>query len=125
MKINLDLKIPSQMVIHNRSKRGCLTAYGETGLDGVIDRVKDGMREKYGRDLAFSNHTLRRTCGRRLWKQGVKIEIIQNILGHESPAMTYQYLGINLKDQDETMQSLDGYINSLTLQKKEILGVSQ
>ena len=39
--------------------------------------------------------------------------------------MTYQYLGINLKDQDETMQSLDGYINSLTLQKKEILGVSQ
>lgn len=125
MKKKPNQKVPPQMIIHNRSKRGCLSAYGETGLDGIIERVKEGMRKKFGRDFDFSNHTLRRTCGRRLWKQGVKIEIIQNILGHESPAMTYQYLGINLKDQDEAMRSLDGYIKSLTPPKKEILGVCQ
>lgn len=125
MKKNPGMNIPPQMIIHDRSRRGTLSAYGETGLDGVIERVKEGMHQKYQRKFDFSNHTLRRTCGRRLWKQGVKIEIIQNILGHESPAMTYQYLGINLKDQDEAMQSLDGYIKSLTTPKKEILGVSQ
>jgi len=124
-KANPNAKIPPEMIIHNRAKRGALKAYGESGLDGIVDRVRKGMEEKFGREFTFTNHTLRRTCGRRLWKQGVKIEIIQNILGHESPAMTYQYLGINLKDQDEAMRSLDGYINGLTPPKKEILGASQ
>lgn len=124
-KVNPSTIVPPQMIIHNRSRGGGLSGYGETGLDAIIERVRDGMKAKYGRDFDFSNHTLRRTCGRRLWKQGVKIEIIQSILGHESPAMTYQYLGINLKDQDEAMQTLDLFIKGLTPRKTEILGASQ
>lgn len=121
-KINPLVKVPLEMIIHNRTKRGCLNPYGETGLDEVVDRVRRGMEKKYGREFDFSNHTLRRTCGRRLWKQGVKIEVIQNILGHESPAMTYLYLGINLKDQDEAMNALDQYVKSLTPKNTAFLG---
>lgn len=52
----------------------------------------------------FSLHTLRRTFGRELWRSGVKITTIANILGHKSIEMTIRYLGINLDDQEIAMQ---------------------
>ncbi len=42
-----------------------------------------------------------------LKKRGQPIENIQQVLGHESPAMTYQYLGLDLDDQKETFDVLE------------------
>ena len=42
---------------------------------------------------------MRRTFGRRSFFNGARIEEIQNIYGHETPAQTYKYLGLKTKDQ--------------------------
>ena len=48
----------------------------------------------YGRKFDFSNHTLRRTFGRKQWKLGTPIETISEVLGHESVDVTKNYLGL-------------------------------
>jgi len=46
----------------------------------------------------FGTHTLRKTWGYRARKLGVPIELIQEKLGHRSPAVTRRYIGVT---QDE------------------------
>jgi len=46
----------------------------------------------------FGTHTLRKTWGYRARKLGVSIELIQEKLGHRSPAVTRRYIGVT---QDE------------------------
>lgn len=116
--------IPPEVFIHNRGKGGILKAYSESGLDGIMERILDGVEEMYGRDFNFSHHTMRRTLGRMLKKKGQPIENIQNILGHESPAMTYQYLGLDLDDQKDAFDVLEE-ANAFNTPKKGILRVSQ
>lgn len=99
--------IPQEVFIHNRGNRGALSAYSESGLDSVMERIINGMEEMYGRDFVFSHHTMRRTPGRTLHKKKQPIENIQHILGHEFPAMTYQYLGLDLDDQKEAFDVLE------------------
>lgn len=79
--------------------------YSESGLDGVMSRI--------GRHagVAFSNHDLRRTYGRLLWKAGVKLETISAMLGHSSVDVTLEYLGINLSDQEEAMQRFQEWLS--------------
>ena len=81
-------------------------AYGEhTG--SLDDAVIEPIRKAIG--FRFSNHTLRRTFGRRLFHAGVPIETIAKFLGHESTVETLKYLGINLDDMDEGMSKLAQY----------------
>src|SRR3990167_3392417 len=77
--------------------------YSESGLDGIMKRisVESGVR--------FSNHTLRRSFGRNLWKAGVPIETISEQIGHLSIDQTREYLGINLEDKAEAMKRLAEY----------------
>lgn len=99
--------IPPEVFIHDRGKNGTLKAYSESGLDGIMERVLTGMERMYGRNFKFSHHTMRRTLGRMMKKKGQPIENIQQVLGHESPAMTYQYLGLDLDDQKEAFDVLE------------------
>ncbi len=80
------------------NRYGKITGYNIHSVQSIIMRIieRTGIR--------FSCHTLRRTFGRELWRSGVKITTIANILGHESIEMTIKYLGINLDDQAEAMQ---------------------
>jgi integrase len=114
--------IPQEVFIHNRGKRGALSACSESGLDGVMERIITGMEEMYGRDLVFSHHTIRSTLGRILHKKKQPIENIQHILGHESPTMTYQYLGLDLDDQKESFDVLEEHIKDSASSKTGILG---
>lgn len=54
----------------------------------------------------FSNHTLRRTFGRQLWKNKVEIEKIAEIMGHESIDQTLRYIGVNMDDMSTAMSRL-------------------
>jgi hypothetical protein len=75
----------------------------------------------YARKFDFSNHTLRRSFGRRQWMLGTPIETIADMLGHESVEMTKRYLGLNLEDQDQPMKKQDEFVSSiLGYPKKDI-----
>ena len=62
------------------------------------------LRERLGFD--FTQHTLRRSYGRRLYHAGVKIETISKLLGHDDVRTTYKYLGINMDDMNDAMKIL-------------------
>jgi len=70
----------------------------------------------------FSNHDLRRTCGRMMHRAGVGIEQIARIFGHVDTGTTMHYLGLNLDDQDEAMMKLAQFQNSLLFLKRKSWG---
>ena len=53
-----------------------------------------------------------------MWKAGVPLEIIKEVLGHESVDTTIRYLGIRLDDMTEAMQKLSQYQKSLLAPEK-------
>jgi integrase/recombinase XerD len=116
-------QIPDSLLIYKHGAR--LYAYQKTGIDQILGRLRKKTELVYGRAFDFSNHTLRRTGGRMLWKAKVPLEVIKEILGHEDTKQTIRYLGLNLDDQDEAMNRLAQYQNSLSFPKKEILEASQ
>ena len=65
------------------------------------------LNEKAG--FKFTQHTLRRTFGRRMFHAGVKIETISKLLGHDDTATTYKYLGLNMDDMTDAMKMLENY----------------
>ena len=48
-----------------------------------------------------------------LYLTGARIEEIQHILGHETPGMTYRYLGLNANDQAAVLSEYDSFIQSI------------
>ncbi|MDD1770097.1 MAG: site-specific integrase [Methanomassiliicoccales archaeon] len=67
-----DQKVPDRLLIFERG--GKLRPYGETMISNIISAV--GKRA--GKDRV-SNHDLRRTCGRMMYRAGVPIEIIERV----------------------------------------------
>jgi integrase len=96
-----------------------LYAYQKTEIDQILGRLMKKVETAYEREIDFSNHTLRRTSGRMLWKAKVPLEVIKEILGHQDPVQTIRYLGLNLDDQDEAMSKLAQYQNSLAPEPDE------
>jgi len=71
--------------------------------DQPLDRVRanylvNKWTEDVGLQGKFGTHTLRKTWGYRARKIGIPIELIQEKLGHRSPAVTRRYIGVT---QDE------------------------
>ena len=62
--------IPEALLIYERNGR--LGAYQKTAVDKILIGLKKRVETHYGRSFDFSNHTLRRTGGRMMWKAGVK-----------------------------------------------------
>ncbi|MBA7489820.1 Tyrosine recombinase XerC [subsurface metagenome] len=61
---------------------------------------KVGIADKVG------GHTLRKTFGYHLRKQGVSIERISNLLNHQNIKVTFRYIGIN---DDENKEVINGF----------------
>ena len=53
------------------------------------------------------NHALRRTFGKTLWRNGVPIEKISELMGHEDTRTTRHYLALNQDDMTEAMRVLN------------------
>jgi len=79
-----------------------LIPYGRT----KAERILEEFCQRFGRRFTF--HTLRRSFGRQLWLRGIQIEIIAEILGHESMDMTRKYLGLNISDMERAILSTQG-----------------
>ena len=79
--------------------------------------------DEYNCLFDFSNHTLRQTGGRMMWKAGVELETISSILGHEDTRTTIDYLRLNLDDMSEGIRKLAAYTKTLKFPEKEILTV--
>lgn len=94
-------EIPEQLVVW--FKAGRLHPYSEEGY-GLDKSVIAPLNDATG--LTFSNHTLRRTFGRALFRAGVPVPTIARILGHESTSITLRYIGVDLDDMRGAM-SLD------------------
>lgn len=81
-------------------KGGRLKGYEEIKGRAIDDHLHE-LSMRFG--VEFSNHTLRRTFGRELFRSGVSIEIIATIFGHTSTTQTMKYLGLNLDDMASAM----------------------
>lgn len=95
------LDVPNNLYLHMQGKK--LSKYSEHGV-GFDYKFMIPVRKKIGVD--YSNHTLRRTFGRQLWKNGVEIETIAKILGHENTKTTLEYIGANLDDMKVAIKKL-------------------
>ncbi len=78
-----------------------ISGYSESGISKIVDLLGKHLGMK------FSNHTLRRSFGRILWKSGVPIETIAKLLGHETTAMTMLYIGVNYDDMNQAMSNFN------------------
>ncbi len=55
----------------------------------------------------IGSHSMRKTFGYFLYKNGTHIEIIQELLNHSSQRETLRSIGITLEDTDTAVTSLD------------------
>lgn len=95
------LNVPDNLYLYRHGKK--VGSYSEHG-SGFDMKFVVPVREKIKID--YSNHTLRRTFGRQLWKNGVEIETIAKILGHENTKTTLEYIGANLDDMKAAIKRL-------------------
>jgi integrase len=78
-----------------------LVPYKRTAVDDMLKSITEGSGVHFK-----GNHTLRRTGARLMWQQGVPIETIASIMGHEDIRTTMRYLGINLGDQAQAIRAV-------------------
>lgn len=89
--------VPDYLLIYSKGRY--LLPYGPKG-SGVDDMLK-AVQHELGR--TFSNHTLRRTFGRMMYRSGVDVATISRMMGHESQNTTLKYIGVNLDDMAAAM----------------------
>lgn len=100
-------EVPEQLLIwghyENRPTGGYYTERSHSLDRAVIHKVRD----RAGFD--FSNHTLRRTFGRTLYRAGIPIETISKLYGHDDTQTTIRYLGIDLDDMGSALARMYEY----------------
>lgn len=100
-------EVPEQLLIwghyENRPIGGYYTERSHSLDRAVIHKVRD----RAGFD--FSNHTLRRTFGRTLYRAGIPIETISKLYGHDDTQTTIRYLGIDLDDMGSALARMYEY----------------
>ncbi len=114
---NPSVVIPESLLIYERG--GELYPYKKSAVDLFLESL--GKRA----GIEFSNHTLRRTCGRMMHRSGSTIGEIMQILGHSDPKTTALYLGLDLEDMSQTMSRLAAYQKAVKIPENGISGDSQ
>lgn len=108
---NPNVGVPDDLLVYERDGR--LYPYSDTGIDAILGRLS--IRT----EIEFSNHDLRRTCGRMMYRAGVKIEKIARIFGHSDIRTTLKYLGLDHEDIGEAMQQYAQYQKAVVFPKVE------
>lgn len=112
---NPKCQIPDELFIYERA--GKLEPYKKT----AIDQFLEGLGERVG--FNFTNHDLRRTCGRMMYRSGVRLEQIAKIFGHADTRTTIKYLGLDFEDMSDAMSQYAQYqktpIELKTVQNEE------
>ena len=69
-------------------------------------RILSGAADAVGVEHV-GTHSMRKTFGYHLYKQGTPLEIIQTLLNHSSARETLRYIGITQEQKDTAVMSLD------------------
>jgi len=70
-------------------------------------RILSEAAKAVGITEPIGTHTMRKSWGYHARKAGIDLTIIQDVLNHSDPAVTYRYLGIDRDDRDQAYQSLN------------------
>jgi len=70
-------------------------------------RILSEAAKAVGITEPIGTHTMRKSWGYHARKAGIDLTIIQDVLNHSDPAVTYRYLGIDRDDRDHAYQSLN------------------
>jgi|GEM_PF-3047587 len=73
-----------------------------TGIDAIVKDL--GAQIGYPK---VSNHTLRRTFGRMMYRSGVKPATIARLLSHSSIEQTLRYIGVDMDDMASAMTQFE------------------
>lgn len=95
---NPEIEDPGYLLIYLKGKSLLGYSAKGTGIDDLLKPAQNGI----GRN--FSNHTLRRTFGRMMYRSGVDVATICKMMGHESQDTTLRYIGVNLDDMADAMK---------------------
>ena len=111
------MEVPPNLLIYERGGR--LHAYQKSAIEKILNK----LGERVG--FHFSNHDLRRTCGRMMYRAGVPIEIIARKFGHTDTRTTMKYLGLDFEDLSAAETLYAKYQASLVCPKTGSFAVSQ
>lgn len=114
---NRGVEVPESLLIYEQ--RGRLYPYKKTAVDDFLKRL--GRRV----GIEFSNHDLRRTCGRMMYRAGVRIETIARIFGHSDTRTTIKYLGLDHEDMMPAMSAYAEYQKNILCPKSGTFALSQ
>lgn len=88
----------------------------------IYNFLEDEAREE---GFHFSNHDLRRTCGRRMYHSGARIKEIATHFGHADTRTTIKCLGLDFEDMSGAIAHYAPYQNQLIFPQVETFGMSQ
>lgn len=91
------IDVPEELLIWRHGNHLKTFSTKGTGVDGLLEDT----RAETGID--FSNHTLRRTFGRTMFRSGVAPATISKMLGHSSIDTTLKYIGVDMDDMTQAM----------------------
>ena len=96
-------------------KQNGVRTYRGKDTEMHISRMSIGrILKKAARDVGIrynvNTHTLRKTFGYRLYKNGTPIEAIQRIFNHSSTLMTERYIGLTLDEQVGYIEDLESIL---------------
>lgn len=94
--------VPDRLLIWSRGPHIYTYCAKGTGIDAIIKDL--GAQIGY-RDA--SNHTLRRTFGRMMYRSGVPVATIAKLLGHSSIEQTLRYIGVDMDDMTVAMSQFE------------------
>ncbi len=100
--------MPEELLIYEQG--GELKPYHKTSIDDFLK----GLGARVGVEL--SNHDLRRTCGRMMYRAEIRIEAIARIFGHADTRTTIRYLGLDFEDMSSSMKQYAQYQNTVVPQ---------
>jgi integrase len=70
-------------------------------------RILNDAAERAGVNVTIGTHSLRKSFGWQLYKQGLDITRIMAILGHSTPEMSLKYIGITSEEIDQAYEAIE------------------
>ena len=89
--------------------------------DTYRKRVKKWLESIHIDPTDYSTHSLRRSKPHFMFRRGVKIEYISELLGHKDTSTTYRYLGITKEEAQKYALENDIYKKSLHLKSTRLI----
>ncbi len=106
--------------INKNTRSLMVTQYGKPVTDDGGHNIIDRISKRAG--ISFSPHRARRFYGRYLWENGLKPELIQQLLGHNSVGTTMIYIQ---PDAEDAFSEVRKYMKKLDFRRPQGKGLKE